>query len=911
MEITDQILNFPYKISPSQREAVTSDAHYLRIVAGAGAGKTETLTRRILYLLLVMKVKPSSIVAFTFTEKAAQTMKSRVYRRLQEIGDERTLRQFGEMYIGTIHGFLLRLLQDKFGYDDYDVLDENQEMAFLLRYGYKLGLGPNSMGGNYSHNCTIFLDTLSVVYGEMLDLDILESTEPDFYKKMKKYEEFLSIHRRLTFDYLSYLAVTSILEDKSSIKQIEYLIVDEFQDINLSQYRLVELIGENGSVFVVGDPRQSIYQWRGSNEKFFLDFVQNFHGAEEKSINENRRSGYSIIEVSNQISESFETMKYDKMEKSREFDGSVSVLVFENAQQEAARIADIIAASKARGQNYSDFGILFRSVNTSAQALIDEFRKRRIPYLVGGKMGLFKRDEAQALGKLMAWLSQDGFWMTNSYNSYERLIGNDLSKMAIRNWTELTGIDLGKRIEDSLETWKEEALSGVLSDYKQILNQLLVLLKYQELEPEDPYGAAIMANIGRFSSLLSDFESANRLGGKTKGWNLKSELKSLCWFLNAYAVRAYEEQQVDDISGIDAVNIMTIHQAKGLEWPSVFLPSMIKGRFPSSQNGKKRKWMISESLFDSNRYHGDLEDEKRLFYVSITRARDNVVLSRFSSMNGKTRAGSDFLNLFANTEVQGTGFILKPHNSSIGVNEDIITYSVKELIDYRRCPFHYRLSNQWSYIQGVSKFKGYGETMHSCLRKAGELISFDGMDSITASKRAFQEKFFLPYADEAFLSAVTPSIEKHFASFVNTNANDMLNVEEVETRIEFPIENVNVTGRVDVILDGGDALEVRDYKTSEMVITEEDSAFQVQLYALGLSHLGRRINKGSIASVEELKIKSVGVTYADLESSKDIAKRLIKEICARNFTGKISNFCLKCEYKKICKWGSSMNNSPV
>lgn len=163
IELIDRILNVPKKLSDIQRAAVLSDKNHIRIIAGAGAGKTETLTRKIVYLLLIEKVEPSSIVAFTFTEKAAQSMKSRVYDRIKHLGGDEICAQLGDMFIGTIHGYCSRLLEDHFRYGNYEVFDENQEMAFIMRVGWELGLNKN---GKYSTNCETFLNTLNVVYGE-------------------------------------------------------------------------------------------------------------------------------------------------------------------------------------------------------------------------------------------------------------------------------------------------------------------------------------------------------------------------------------------------------------------------------------------------------------------------------------------------------------------------------------------------------------------------------------------------------------------------------------------------------------------------------------------------------------------------------------------------------------------------
>ena len=217
----EDIINEPKKLSDSQKQAVLSEKKQIRVIAGAGAGKTETLTRKIVYLIMYKKLDPSSIVAFTFTEKAAKNMKSRVYERIKNLGGDEACAKLGEMYVGTIHGFCFRILQDHFGFGDFDVFDENQEMAFLFRIGWELGLGQD---GTYSKNCRMFIDTLNVFYSELIDLHLLKRHAPDFCKKITKYEKILDKHKRLTFNRMIGLALDNITRNNELVSNIFWLM---------------------------------------------------------------------------------------------------------------------------------------------------------------------------------------------------------------------------------------------------------------------------------------------------------------------------------------------------------------------------------------------------------------------------------------------------------------------------------------------------------------------------------------------------------------------------------------------------------------------------------------------------------------------------------------------------------------
>ncbi len=432
-KLLERILNEPKKLSDSQTAAVLSDKDHIRIIAEAGAGKTETLTRKIVYLLLHEQADPSSIVAFTFTEKAAQSMKSRVYDRLKHLCGDEVCARLGDMFIGTIHGYCSRLLEDHFGYGDYGVLDENQEMAFLMRVGWKLGLNKT---GKYSTNCETFLSTSNVVYGELIPTDKLKKKAPEFLNQFERYEEILE--------------------------------------------KLIRLIGKDHHIFIVGDPRQTIYQWRGSDESCFEDFTTYYPDTETVPITENRRSTKAVLDIANKFSDNFK-IKYAHLDPTRKEEGAVYLGEFEDAAQEANWIADQIESHVKSGAcSYSDIGIMFRSVKTSAPIFIDIFRERRIPVMVGGKVGLFRRYEIKAVGKLFAWLFDGAFWKDESED--EAFKGDDILYSALDNWRlGVPDVLLSDKVSSTLIDWKKKAYGFEYADFTRIYQELLIILGFHSL----------------------------------------------------------------------------------------------------------------------------------------------------------------------------------------------------------------------------------------------------------------------------------------------------------------------------------------------------------------------------------------------------------------------------------------------
>jgi len=666
---------------------------------------------------------------------------------------------------------------------------------------------------------------------------------------------------------------------------------------------LIKTIGKHAKVFVVGDPRQSIYQWRGSNERFFLDFDSYFDDVTPVEISENRRSTKNIVNISNFFSDHFDDVDYENMDSIRQEDGDVKKSSFESDYEEAVWIADQIEnLVEEKGCDYSDFGILLRSVNTAGDPFIEIFRDRNIPYIVGGKVGLFKRPEAQAVGKILCWLWDDGFWVKNPYNWNDQIKGDELLISGLDNWNEAVDFPLPDNIIEQLEDWKMSVLSGKFNDFKRVFYELLVLLGYHNFELDNKVHLTCMANLGRFSALVRDYEIAIRLDKGTCYWS--TECKNLCWFINSYASKSYEEQTVEDIRQVNAVQLMTVHQAKGLEWPVVFLPSLVKQRFPSSMAGRKRNWLFPRNLFDVSRYEGGLEEEKRLFYVALTRAKDKLVLSSFKKYK-KAESQSEFLSTLDKFPIDN----VDPYEYSIDyepsetVHEDEIqTYSTTEIITYMRCPHHYRLNKLWEYIQDFSPLIGYGEALHFCLRQAAELIQDDGFDPVSAVATAVDENYFLPFASQDLTESTKRKARKSLIDFANKHTDDMEKIVEVESRLEFPIQDATLSGKVDVIMLDEDTYEIRDYKTSDEVVTEEDSELQLRLYSLGLRQTGWNIDSGSVAYLRDAKVEDVDVDPQTVNKSKSIAEEVISNISEDRFDPQPSDFCQDCEYNNICKW---------
>lgn len=893
-------------LSSEQREAVRAPEPYVRVVAAAGAGKTETLTRRILFLL-AHGADPASIVAFTFTERAAGEMKERLYRRAEKFLEPGLVNRLGDLYVGTIHAFCARLLQDYYGFGNFTVLDENQEAAFLMQHGWELGLG--QMPGRYSDNCLRFLESEAVVCNELLDLSGIEqavdSSDSDrraFPDRVRRYWQLLDGHRLLTFGRLVRLAVEKLRKEPVSLPY-RHLIVDEFQDINPAQEELIYLLArreENESCFVVGDPRQCIYEWRGSDPGCFERFAREFTAA-TYPLSENRRSSRAVIDAANRVGNHFESRELRVPMRPQE--GSPAGLAVRVASttpsEEAHWVAGTIRAMVDAGVcRYRDIAVLLRSVSTSGGEFTRAFDELGVPYLVGGKIGLFRRPEAEALACLWVWCAGLS-WRGADGQSYQ---GEALLDRALALWPS----DIP---EEYPGVFRNYLLGGRYHDLIEALYDLLNGLGIKNWDPiSDPQAAVRLANLARFSKVLGDFQAAYRRGGRRARW--ETLVRNFGWYLIGYASSAYAEQLADPAPDADAVFLSTVHQAKGLEWPVVFVPALVRDRFPSSRAGRPRDWLLPRDLFDATRYEGGVEAERKLFFVAATRARDILVLSRFTRMRNH-RSPSPFLDEAGLPEYEaadpslGAGIPVRPTQAG---DENLYVFSVGDIISYLRCPHQYRLRNVWGYEAELHPDIGFGRSLHHVLRVLAERVRTEGVAPLAVLEEVMDEHFHLPFRSRQDTEAVRRRVLPALRTYLSDHPEVIRNAAEAEARLEFLLDGqvrATLSGRVDVLMDAGSGrLEVVDYKTArDENHTDEEASLQVSLYALGLRRMGEPVAGARIDIVTENRVKRVPIDAQALSKVEATARAAVQGITRKEFGPRPGQHaCNSCDVRAICRW---------
>jgi len=908
-----------FEATAEQKLVISHRGGHLQVIACAGSGKTEAISRRVA-ALIDEGAEPDQIIAFTFTERAAASLKARITKRIAESKGPGFLDRLGPMFIGTIHSYCLRLLQDHVpGYGNHDILDENRLAGLLSREHKRLELG--KIGSQHWRPIFDFLRNADVVENELIPPAELSGTP--FGDCYLAYRQTIDRYHFLTYGQLVTAAIAALEQPKVHARvhsRLRHLIVDEYQDINSSQERLISLLAQPPvHLCVVGDDDQSIYQWRGSDVGNILDFAARYKPAKSLPLSVNRRSRPKIITTANGFAASIAPRLTKKMEPHRPAAGpEVHCWAAERDEDEAATIAKTIQQLHKRGYRYRDIAVLFRSVRTSSPPLVAELRARDIPFRCAGRTGLFLQPEASVLGKTYAWLCKND-WKNERFAHPEPI---DLDGLLAEYAAVFAGGKAIAGLGQYLTDWQSyvsdnTAPVNLVRDYYRLLN----LLGVQGLDLDDPVQAARMGCLARFSQILADFEHVTRRaryvdeeggrvfrGGQDRGIYFYQRLFN---YLQHYALDAYEDFEGEDTFDLDAVDILTIHQAKGLEWPVVFVPSLVQGRFPSKRCGEAQEWLISEKLFPAQarrRYEGSETEERRLFYVAMTRAKDMLYLSRFQRKTNRFKPSAFLLEVAGGDPAASASLPLPPpFVPPADEADEAPMLSFSDLALYEGCPLRYRLSGSLGFQPQLVTELGYGKAIHHILRRVADLTRAKRAVPTTAEVEAmFKDEFYLPFANRAAFDQLYDKAWRLVGKYMADYSSDLLRIWETERPFELHLENGIVNGRADVILDeeGGTkgALAIVDYKTASDAKTDDVFAFQLAIYTAAGRGEGINVQAAYLHDLKEGVRHTIPVHPPVTDAAKARANTLIQGIVAGQFPAKPDkDKCKTCDVRALCK----------
>lgn len=906
-----------FKPTEEQKAAIAYRGGHLQIIACAGSGKTEAMSRRVC-ALIEEGVEPSQVIAFTFTERAAASLQTRIKHRISEAKGDAFLDRLGPMYIGTIHAYCLQMLQNHVPqYGNFDILDENRLAGLLSREYRRLGI--DKLGPQHWRPIRDFVRNADVVENELIDHAKLKGTA--FGDALAKYTDMLDRYHFLTFGQLIATAVRALKQPevfKRVHESLRHLIVDEYQDINPAQEQLIELLAKPPvHLCVVGDDDQSIYQWRGSDVSNILNFAKRYK-AESKPLTQNRRCRPRIIETANTFAKSIKPRLKKEMKKHRPAGGpEVHSWAAETVEAEAKLIADTVQQLVKRGYRYKDVAILYRSVRTSSPPLIAELRSRDIPFRCAGRTGLFLQPEAAAMGRVYAWLC-DNDWKCERFETPQQVDFVDLVN-------ELQQVfSAGKKIA---------ALGGYLNDWKASVDssaspvnlvrdfyKLLNLLGVQKFNLDDSVESARMGCLARFSQILADYEHVTRRarwidedgtwvyrGGTDRGRWLYLRLFN---YLQHYALDAYEDFEGEDTFDLDVVDILTIHQAKGLEWPVVFVPCLVDGRFPSKYAGKSQEWLLPDTVFPAairRRYEGGDAEERRLFYVAMTRARDMLYMSRFQRKKNRFQPSPYLVEVAGGDPALAKRLPLPdPYIPSTDSDDDLPQFSFSELAHYEGCPMRYRLSDSLGFQPQLATELGYGKTIHHVLRRVADLARQSGkLPTAKQIEKLFDDEFYLPFANQAAFDQLAGRAKALIDKYLGDYSGDLLRVWESERPFSLHLANGIVNGRADVILDREGHvvgnLALVDYKTSTDPHADDVYAFQLAIYAAAGRGEGLNVQAAYLHRLKEGDRTPISVGVANTDKARHRASDLITSVVAGSFPAiPEKKKCRGCDVRAIC-----------
>lgn len=613
-------------MNDKQAEAVMTTEGPLLIMAGAGSGKTRVLTHRIAYLIDEKMVNPWNILAITFTNKAAREMRERAM--LLNPATQETL-------IATFHSMCVRILRrdaDHIGYNrNFTIIDPGEQRTLMKRILKQLNLDPKNW------NERSILGTISNAKNDLLDERAYEHQASDMYTQVvakcyKAYQEELRRSEAMDFDDLIMMTLRLFDQNPDVLayyqQRYQYIHVDEYQDTNHAQYQLVKLLASRfKNICVVGDADQSIYGWRGADMQNILDFEKDYPEAKVVLLEENYRSTKKILQAANDVIKN----NYNRRPKrlwTQNADGEAIVYFRARDEQEeavfvASKIDNMVTSS---GKNFKDFAVLYRT-NAQSRTIEEALLKSNIPYTMVGGTKFYSRKEIRDVIAYLNVISNpsDNISFERIVNEPKRGVGpGSLDKLRLfAQEQQLSLLDAAENILISPLRGKAAQAVGELANIlfeirdgldhlsiSEVVEQVLERTGYLEsLKVQNTLESqARVENIQEFLSVTKNFD--DKASETSEG---ETGLERLSRFLNDLALIADTD---DGDTETAEVTLMTLHAAKGLEFPVVFLIGMEEGVFPLSRATEDRD---------------ELEEERRLAYVGITRAEEVLYLTNANS----------------------------------------------------------------------------------------------------------------------------------------------------------------------------------------------------------------------------------------------------------------------------------------
>jgi DNA helicase-2/ATP-dependent DNA helicase PcrA len=609
-------MNFIDELNPQQREAVLYTEAPLLVLAGAGSGKTRVITYKIAYLIKELDIPEDNILGVTFTNKAAGEMKARVAKLLNKGASD--------VWLGTFHSTAVKILRRYGPYvginNNFSILDEDDQTSLIKEVITELNLDikrypPGGFIEKISRAKESLIDP--VTYGEFVE-SYYESIVAKVYQK---YQEKLMQNQALDFDDLLMYLVKLFRENEKILSyyqnKFRYILVDEYQDTNYAQYVIVFLLAQaHRRITVVGDDDQAIYSWRGADIRNILEFEKDFPGAKVIRLEQNYRSTQNILDAANRVIAHNKLRKGKNLWTKNEAGNKIKLYIAKDEIAEANFVArEIILLQKREGLNFGDFAVFYRT-HAQSRALEEAMIKNGIPYRIIGGIKFYQRKEIKdILAYLRFILNQyDGISLKRIINTPRRGIG-DATLSKIVEYANVNGISYLDSMKHLIE--RGELGKKASKEVERFINLIEELIAFSKLHSIEDLIIEVLDRTGYIKELAElqtataqmRIENVEELISVAKEFSKQSEDATLESFLNYISLMSDIDTLEEENS---SVVLMTLHSAKGLEFPVVFMTGMEEGVFPHSLSMGERE---------------ELEEERRLCYVGMTRAKRYLYLT--------------------------------------------------------------------------------------------------------------------------------------------------------------------------------------------------------------------------------------------------------------------------------------------
>lgn len=926
----------------NQRKAIDRRRGNLQIIACAGSGKTEVISRRIAELVKE-GVARESIVAFAFNDRAAAQLKARIRTHLEElIPAEPAL---GGMYVGTIHSFSLQLLRELDPtYRNYEVIDEEQQAAYLVSnfYDLRLQVLQNKHGLGWFETVRVFTNTLNAVYlqnmaEEEIEDDALRASVRAYHEKLRAWPMHFLDFNSIIGELIALLRTNKTVRKRIQ-SQFKQVVVDEYQDIDPRQEELIRLLAGGGAhVCVVGDDDQAIYGWRGAEIQNILTFDKRYKGVSKVDLLENFRSTHAIVEVANRaarklgsrLDKSMHAVHWEDMDDTPSLSetlaeaGDVHRLVFADESAEARYVVDTIEYLRGtvvdehgqkRALDWGDMAVLFRSVKRYAAPLVDELRNRGIPFVVRGARGLFEHDEirlVQAIWHLLVgedmWERQDDQLVVVGEQDLRQRVRNLIARLSAETMPGtdehriLEWVAERKRVLDLAALPRERRPRGVSRRVypQEIFHEMLAALGASENKWED----TALYNIGRFSGLLTKYEAIHQ-------WVQPGDLRYLLLYLNNWSL---EEGGPSEMGTLNAVQVLTIHSAKGLEWPVVFVPSVYSYHFPSSQRNRGTR-----TFFGPKYATGD-DGERRLWYVALTRCKKFL---NVTSVQRTRRRPTVFFTEISHSYVLDRNTDPTERTRATPVppmSAELLPTTYSDLNYYWHCPYDYRLRRLMGFGPTIGQEFGYGQQIHNLLAlihdaaKGGEAVEQVQLGELV------ERHFTLRYTSGEPFERMKAAADRTLGNYLEEIGPELPSlVLDAEKPFEFVLEGALISGSIDLLekIDekSGERIPVGvvDFKSGiseDLDLFKErvmDAEKQVILYAIAAREALRLDPRQASIHFLDTKKQFRQVVGVDEASKKGVVKMIggaVKSIKAGKFPRRPKGGrrrCKRCDLCRVC-----------